>query len=34
MFNLIKDELKKRENYSMTENGAIGYKSTVQLWLI
>ena len=28
MFNLIKDELKKRENYSMTENGAIGYKST------
>ena len=28
MFNLIKDELKRRENFSITENGAIGYKST------
>ena len=28
MFNLIKDELKKRENFSVTEKGAIGYKST------
>ena len=28
MFNLIEDELKKRENYSVTENGAIGYKSS------
>ena len=27
MFNLIKDELEKQENHSMTENGAIGYKS-------
>ena len=28
MFNLIKDELKREENYTTTENGAIGYKST------
>ena len=28
MLNSIQNELKKQENYSMTENGAIGYKST------
>lgn len=28
MFGLIRKELKKQENYSITENGAIGYKST------
>lgn len=28
MFNLIEDELKREENYTTTENGAIGYKST------
>ena len=28
MFGLIKKELKKQEDYSITENGAIGYKST------
>lgn len=27
MFNLVENEFKKRENYSITENGAIGYKS-------
>ena len=26
MFGLIKKELKKQEDYSITENGAIGYK--------
>lgn len=28
MFNLVEKELKERENFSITENGAIGYKST------
>lgn len=28
MLNLIQNELKKQENYSLTENGAIGYKSS------
>ena len=28
MFNLIEKELKKQDNYSITENGAIGYKSS------
>ena len=28
MFNLIESELKKQENLTETENGAIGYKST------
>lgn len=28
MFNLVESELKKQENYSITENGAVGYKST------
>ena len=28
MLNLIKEELEKQDNYSMTENGAIGYRST------
>lgn len=28
MLNLIQEELKEQENYSITENGAIGYKST------
>lgn len=28
MFGLIKKELKKQENYSITEKGAIGYKTT------
>ncbi len=28
MFNLIQKELEKQDNYSITENGAIGYKST------
>ena len=28
MFNLIQKELEKQDNYSMTENGAIGYMST------
>lgn len=28
MFNFIEKELKRRENFSITENGAVGYKST------
>ncbi|MBQ2613140.1 MAG: DUF2828 family protein [Methanobrevibacter sp.] len=28
MFNLVEKELKKRENISITENGAVGYKSS------
>ncbi|MBR0372283.1 MAG: DUF2828 family protein [Methanobrevibacter sp.] len=28
MFNLLEKELKKRENISITENGAVGYKSS------
>lgn len=28
MFNLVEKELKDRENMSLTENGAVGYKST------
>ena len=28
MFNLVENELKKRENTSVTENGAIGYKTS------
>ena len=28
MMNLIKNEMKKQENFSMTENGAVGYKSS------
>lgn len=28
MFNLVEKELKERENFSITENSAIGYKST------
>ena len=28
MFNLVEKELKRRENTSITENGAIGYKTS------
>ena len=28
MLDMIQDELEKRENFSVTENGALGYKST------
>ena len=28
MFNLIEDELEKQESYSLTENGAVGFKSS------
>jgi hypothetical protein len=31
MVNELKNELKKQENYQMTENGAVGYKSTGSL---